>query len=148
MGGAPRLRVDEEIFIDDVIGTATGLLTNAVSARSQDPGQPADPEGRPRRDCAGRQRLHKERHRGGHLRAGPCKQPGRHRRCAGPDRAVRDPGRRPEPRSPRSSTMAARPSTLRPHPSGAPRSTLPTRKSGCRTAPAARRPSWSRPTAT
>ena len=36
LGGAPRLRVDEEIFIDDVSGTAAGLKTNAVSARPGD----------------------------------------------------------------------------------------------------------------
>ena len=36
LGGAPRLRVDEELFIDDVSGTAAGLKTNAVSARPGD----------------------------------------------------------------------------------------------------------------
>ena len=36
LGGAPRLRVDEEIFIDDVSGAAAGLKTNAVSARPGD----------------------------------------------------------------------------------------------------------------
>ena len=36
VGGAPRLRVDEELFIDDVSGTAAGLKTNAVSARPGD----------------------------------------------------------------------------------------------------------------
>ena len=36
LGGAPRLRVDEELYIDDVSGTAAGLLTNAVSARPGD----------------------------------------------------------------------------------------------------------------
>ena len=35
-GGAPRVRVDEELFIDDVSGTAAGLKTNAVSARPGD----------------------------------------------------------------------------------------------------------------
>ena len=36
LGGAPRLRVDEELYIDDVSGTAAGLKTNAVSARPGD----------------------------------------------------------------------------------------------------------------
>ena len=36
LGGALRLRVDEEIFIDDVSGAAAGLKTNAVSARPGD----------------------------------------------------------------------------------------------------------------
>ena len=33
---APRLRVDTELYIDDATGTATGLVTNAISARAQD----------------------------------------------------------------------------------------------------------------
>ena len=36
LGGAPRLRVAEKLFIDDVSGTAAGLKTNAVSARPGD----------------------------------------------------------------------------------------------------------------
>ena len=36
LGGAPRLRVDEELYIDDVSGAAAGLKTNAVSARPGD----------------------------------------------------------------------------------------------------------------
>ena len=36
LGGAPRLRVDEKLFIDDVSGAAAGLKTNAVSARPGD----------------------------------------------------------------------------------------------------------------
>ena len=33
---APRLRVDTELYIDDATGTATGLVTNAISTRVQD----------------------------------------------------------------------------------------------------------------
>ena len=33
---APRLRVDTELYIDDATGTATGLVTNAISTRAQD----------------------------------------------------------------------------------------------------------------
>ena len=33
---ATRLRVDDQLYIDDVVGTATGLITNAISARAQD----------------------------------------------------------------------------------------------------------------
>ena len=33
---APRLRVDTELYIDDAAGTATGLVTNAISTRAQD----------------------------------------------------------------------------------------------------------------
>ena len=33
---APRLRVDTELYIDDATGTATGLVTNAISTRLQD----------------------------------------------------------------------------------------------------------------
>ena len=33
---APRLRVDTELYIDDATGTATGLVTNAISTRTQD----------------------------------------------------------------------------------------------------------------
>ena len=36
LGGAPRLRVGEELYIDDVSGSAAGLKTNAVSARPGD----------------------------------------------------------------------------------------------------------------
>ena len=36
MGGAPKLRVDNEIYIDDVSGTSNGLFTNAVTVRPQD----------------------------------------------------------------------------------------------------------------
>ena len=33
---ATRLRVDDQLYIDDVVGTATGLITNAISTRAQD----------------------------------------------------------------------------------------------------------------
>ena len=33
---ATRLRVDDQLYIDDAIGTATGLVTNAISVRAQD----------------------------------------------------------------------------------------------------------------
>ena len=33
---ATRLRVDDQLYIDDVAGTATGLITNAISTRAQD----------------------------------------------------------------------------------------------------------------
>ena len=36
MGGAPKLRVDNEIYIDDVSGTSSGLFTNAATVRPQD----------------------------------------------------------------------------------------------------------------
>ena len=36
LGRAPQLRVDEELYIDDVSGAAAGLKTNAVSARPGD----------------------------------------------------------------------------------------------------------------
>ena len=33
---ATRLRVDDQLYIDDVVGTAMGLITNAISTRAQD----------------------------------------------------------------------------------------------------------------
>ena len=33
---ATRLRVDDQLYIDDVVGNATGLITNAISTRAQD----------------------------------------------------------------------------------------------------------------
>ena len=33
---ATRLHVDDQLYIDDVVGTATGLITNAISTRAQD----------------------------------------------------------------------------------------------------------------
>ena len=36
LGGAPKLRVDQEIYIDDVSGSSNGLFTNSVAVRPQD----------------------------------------------------------------------------------------------------------------